>query len=64
MNLQGYGRIHMPIKRGFHEFEIPLFRPIPSTVLGQLLYYFGYQPELLEPKMLASSVGTNREFIP
>lgn len=61
MNLQGYGRIHIPLQPGLHKLDIPLSKPLPSSLLGYFGTFFGYQPELLQPKMLATTAGNNRK---
>lgn len=55
--LAGYGRTHFPFKPGLHELDISLSRPQASSMLGQIASFFGYQPELLQPKMLANTDG-------
>ncbi|XP_022917157.1 B9 domain-containing protein 1 [Onthophagus taurus] len=55
--LKGYGRIHIPIQTGVHLIDVSLARPQPSSLLGYFGTFFGYQPELLEPKMLAEDEG-------
>ncbi|ERL84415.1 B9 domain-containing protein 1 [Dendroctonus ponderosae] len=59
MRLEGYGRTHMPIKPGNHHLEVNLARPKASSLLGYLGTFFGYQPQLLQPKLLASTAGSN-----
>ncbi|KAF2899123.1 hypothetical protein ILUMI_07050 [Ignelater luminosus] len=59
INLQGYGRSHIPLQPGLHKLNISLSKPQPSSFLGYLGTFFGYQPELLQPKMLASTAGNN-----
>ncbi|KAI4457094.1 b9 domain-containing [Holotrichia oblita] len=55
--IKGYGRAHVPIRPGCHDLHISLSRPQPSTLLGYVGTFFGYQPELLQPKMLATTAG-------
>ncbi|GJQ81803.1 hypothetical protein Trydic_g344 [Trypoxylus dichotomus] len=57
--IKGYGRAHMPIRPGCHDLRISLSRPQPSTFLGYIGTFFGYQPELLQPKMLATTAGNH-----
>ncbi|XP_072381021.1 B9 domain-containing protein 1 [Diabrotica undecimpunctata] len=57
--LAGYGRCHMPIKPGIYKLEVFLSKPQASSMLGYLASFFGYQPELLQPKMLATTAGNN-----
>ncbi|XP_030752006.1 B9 domain-containing protein 1-like [Sitophilus oryzae] len=59
MSLEGYGRTHMPIRPGNHHLEVELARPKPSSFLGYIGSFFGYQPELLQPKMLATTAGNH-----
>lgn len=59
MQLQGYGRVHMPLRPGNHKFDVILAKPLASSMLGYLVSFFGYQPELLQPKMLATTAGNN-----
>ena len=59
MQLEGYGRAHVPIKPGHHKLQVNLSKPIASSFLGYIGSFFGYQPELLQPKMLASTAGNN-----
>ncbi|XP_066153528.1 B9 domain-containing protein 1 isoform X1 [Euwallacea fornicatus] len=59
MTLEGYGRTHVPIKPGLHQLEVNLARPKASSLLGYIGSFFGYQPELLQPKILASTDGNN-----
>lgn len=63
MNLQGYGRLHMPLQPGVHKINVALSRPIPSSLLGYFASFFGYQPELLQPKMLATTSGNNCKLV-
>ncbi|KAK4873854.1 hypothetical protein RN001_013214, partial [Aquatica leii] len=62
INLQGYGRAHVPIQAGVHKFNVSLLTPIPSSLLGKFGTIFGYQPELLQPSMLATTAGNNQEL--
>ncbi|CAG9773988.1 unnamed protein product [Ceutorhynchus assimilis] len=57
--LEGYGRVHLPIKPGRRHLEVNLAKPQASSLLGYIGSFFGYQPELLQPKMLASTAGNN-----
>ncbi|XP_076273989.1 B9 domain-containing protein 1 isoform X1 [Rhynchophorus ferrugineus] len=59
MTLEGYGRTHLPIRPGNHNLIIDLAKPKASSLLGYLGSFFGYQPELLQPKMLATTAGNN-----
>ncbi|XP_017778777.1 PREDICTED: B9 domain-containing protein 1-like [Nicrophorus vespilloides] len=59
LQLEGYGRAHLPLQPGMHSLEVPLSRPQPSSFLGYLGSLFGYRPELLQPKMLATTAGNN-----
>nr|CAH7749488.1 unnamed protein product [Callosobruchus chinensis] len=59
MQLAGYGRVHMPIKVGSHELDVALSKPQSSSMLGYIASFFGYQPELLQPKMLATTAGNS-----
>lgn len=61
MQLGGYGRTHMPLKPGAHTLDVHLSKPLASTMLGYFASFFGYQPELLQPKMLATTAGNNRK---
>lgn len=49
----------MPLKAGFHKLQVSLAKPVPSSLLGYVASFFGYQPELLQPKMLASTAGNH-----
>lgn len=49
----------MPIKPGRHNLEMHLAKPRASSLLGYIGSFFGYQPELLQPKVLASTAGNN-----
>lgn len=60
--LAGYARSHLPLKPGLHKLNISMIRPQASSILGQIASIFGYQPELLQPKMLASTDGNNCEY--
>lgn len=62
MYLEGYGRIHVPLQAGLHKLDVPLSKPLPSSMLGYIGSFFGYQPELLQPKMLATTAGNHRKF--
>ncbi|XP_045478080.1 B9 domain-containing protein 1 [Harmonia axyridis] len=57
MTLEGYGRCHIPLTPGTHGLDIFLSKPLTSTFLGYIASFFGYQPELLQPKMLATTAG-------
>ncbi|KAJ8956725.1 hypothetical protein NQ318_014080 [Aromia moschata] len=59
MHLEGYGRAHMPLKPGSHQLDVYLSKPQASSLLGYIGSFFGYQPELLQPKMLATTAGNN-----
>ncbi|KAL3274499.1 hypothetical protein HHI36_015881 [Cryptolaemus montrouzieri] len=59
MALEGYGRCHIPLTPGVHSVDISLSKPMTSTLLGYIASFFGYQPELLQPKMLATTAGNN-----
>ncbi|KAG5872815.1 hypothetical protein JTB14_025269 [Gonioctena quinquepunctata] len=59
MQLAGYGRCHMPLRPGSHTLDIHLAKPQASSMLGYIASFFGYQPELLQPKMLATTAGNN-----
>ncbi|KAJ3646657.1 hypothetical protein Zmor_024233 [Zophobas morio] len=59
MQLEGYGRIHMPLRPGVHKLDASLAKPQPSSMLGYVGSFFGYQPELLQPKMLATTAGNH-----
>lgn len=59
MQLAGYGRCHVPLKPGNHTVEVSLSKPQASSILGYVASFFGYQPELLQPKMLATTAGNN-----
>lgn len=59
MQLQGYGRIHIPFQPSSHKLTVKLSKPEPTSFLGYLGTFFGYQPELLQPKMLATTSGNN-----
>ncbi|VEN62709.1 unnamed protein product [Callosobruchus maculatus] len=59
MQLAGYGRVHMPINVGSHELDVALSKPQSSSMLGYIASFFGYQPELLQPKMLATTAGNS-----
>nr|XP_023026807.1 B9 domain-containing protein 1 [Leptinotarsa decemlineata] len=59
MQLAGYGRSHMPLKPGSHTVNAHLAKPQASSMLGHIASFFGYQPELLQPKMLATTAGNN-----
>lgn len=57
MSLEGYGRCHIPLSPGAHSLNISLSKPLTSTFLGYIASFFGYQPELIQPKMLATTAG-------
>lgn len=57
--LEGYGRMHVPISVGLHSEKVSMAKPISSTFFGQLASYWGYQPELLQPKILATTAGNS-----
>lgn len=57
--LAGYGRAYMPLRPGPHILDVDLLKPQASSMLGYIASLFGYQPELLQPKMLASAAGNN-----
>lgn len=59
MQLQGYGRIHIPFQPSSHKLIVKLSKPEPTSFLGYLGTFFGYQPELLQPKLLATTAGNN-----
>ncbi|XP_019868072.1 B9 domain-containing protein 1 [Aethina tumida] len=59
IQLEGYGRAHIPLKPGHYNMEICLSKPQASSLLGYIGSFFGYQPELLQPKMLATTAGNN-----
>ncbi|KAK9888290.1 hypothetical protein WA026_000552 [Henosepilachna vigintioctopunctata] len=59
MTLEGYGRCHVPLSPGVHSIDISLCKPLTSTLLGKITSLFGYQPELIQPKMLATTAGNN-----
>lgn len=59
MHLEGYGRLHSPLQAGLHKVDVKLSKPLPATMLGYFGTFFGYQPELLQPKMLATTVGNH-----
>ncbi|KAF5289090.1 hypothetical protein FQR65_LT11912 [Abscondita terminalis] len=59
IGLQGYGRAHIPLQAGSHKFSVSLLTPVPSSLLGRFGTIFGYQPELLQPSMLATTAGNN-----
>lgn len=63
MHLEGYGRVHIPIQTGARKVDINLSKPQSSTMLGYLGTFFGYYPELLQPKMLATTVGNHCKII-
>lgn len=62
MTLEGYGRTHVPIKPGLHKLDVSLSKPQPSSLLGYIGTFFGYQPELVQTKMLATTEGNSRKF--
>lgn len=62
MTLEGYGRAHVPIKPGLHKLDVSLSKPQPSSLLGYIGTFLGYQPELVQPKMLATTEGNSRKF--
>ncbi|XP_056636805.1 B9 domain-containing protein 1 [Diorhabda sublineata] len=59
MQLAGYGRCHVPLKAGVHKLDVLFAKPQASSLLGYVASFFGYQPELLQPKMLATTAGIN-----
>ncbi|XP_060522543.1 B9 domain-containing protein 1-like [Cylas formicarius] len=59
LRLEGYGRAHVPLKPGTHELRVHLSKPLASSLLGYLSSFFGYQPELRQPTMLASTAGNH-----
>lgn len=59
MSLEGYGRVHVPLQAGTHELIVSLSKPMPSSMLGYIGSFFGYQPELLQPKTLANTSGSH-----
>ncbi|KAF5306858.1 hypothetical protein FQA39_LY00088 [Lamprigera yunnana] len=59
ITLQGYGRAHIPLQAGLHKIKMALLTPIPSSLLGKIGALFGYQPELLQPSMLATAAGNH-----
>ncbi|KAJ8922934.1 hypothetical protein NQ315_001479 [Exocentrus adspersus] len=59
MQLGGYGRAHMPLKPGVHALDVHLSRPISSSMLGSVFAFFGYHPELVDVKTLATTTGNN-----
>ncbi|KAH0808470.1 hypothetical protein GEV33_014323 [Tenebrio molitor] len=59
MQLEGYGRVHMPLRPGVHKLDVSLAKPVGSSLLGYVGSFFGYQPELLQPKMLATTAGNH-----
>ncbi|CAG9812437.1 unnamed protein product [Phaedon cochleariae] len=59
MQLSGYGRCYLPLKPGAAKLHVHLAKPQASSMLGYLASFFGYQPELLQPKMLATTAGNN-----
>lgn len=63
MKLSGYGRTHLPVVPGVHKIDVPLSKPLPSSLLGSFALFFGYQPELVQPKMLATVQGNHRKWI-
>lgn len=63
MNLEGYGRLHVPLQAGLHKLDVSLSKPLASSMLGYVGSFFGYQPELLQPKMLATTSGNHRKYI-
>lgn len=62
MQLEGYGRVHMPLRPGVHKLDVPLSKPQAASLLGSFFSFFGYQPELLQPKMLATTAGNHCKF--
>ncbi|KAB0793532.1 hypothetical protein PPYR_13152 [Photinus pyralis] len=58
-NLQGYGRAYAPLQAGVHKLKVSTSAPLPSSLLGKVATLFGYQPELLQPAMLATTAGNN-----
>lgn len=63
MTLEGYGRVHLPVKPGFHKLNVSLSKPQPSSLLGYMGLLFGYQPELIQMKILATTEGNNRRYL-
>ncbi|XP_044253049.1 B9 domain-containing protein 1-like [Tribolium madens] len=59
VQLEGYGRAHMPLRPGAHRVDVALSKPQASSLLGHMGALFGYQPELLQPKMLATTAGNH-----
>lgn len=62
MQLEGYGRVHMPLRPGVHKLDVSLAKPVGSSLLGYVGSFFGYQSELLQPKMLATTAGNHRKI--
>lgn len=52
----------MPLQPGVHNLKARLSKPIPSTYIGYLASIFGYQPELVQPSLLASGEGNHCKF--
>lgn len=52
----------MPLQPGVHNLKARLSKPIPSTYIGYLASFFGYQPELVQPSLLASGEGNHCKF--
>ncbi|XP_018326265.1 uncharacterized protein LOC108737704 isoform X2 [Agrilus planipennis] len=59
MKLVGYGRAYIPLQPKLHTVDVALIKPQSSTLLGYLSSFFGYQPELVQPKMLANCLGND-----
>lgn len=59
IQLAGYARTHIPFKPGLHHVSVCLMRPQASSMLGSIASFFGYQPELVQSKMLANTDGNN-----
>lgn len=60
MQLAGYGRLHVPLQAGVHQLRAHLSKPIASSLFGYIGSFFGYQPELVRPTMIATTAGSNR----
>ncbi|RZC42036.1 hypothetical protein BDFB_015052 [Asbolus verrucosus] len=41
----------MPLNPGLHKLDVSLSKPQASSLLGYIGSFFGYQPELLQPKI-------------
>ncbi|XP_044759183.1 B9 domain-containing protein 1-like isoform X2 [Coccinella septempunctata] len=59
VTLGGYGRCHIPLTPGVHSLNIALSKPLTSTFFGSIASFFGYQPELIQPEMLATTAGNH-----